>query len=211
MRTYLALASLLACFFSYASATALTYKLVANEKACFFSSVEQQGAKIAFYFAVQSGGSFDLDYTVMGPDGKVIMENSKERQLDSVFTAKVTGEYSFCFNNEMSTFAEKMVDFEIAVENESPSALLPSKQGTSPEQTSALEESIMKVSRDLSTINRNQKYFRTRENRNFSTVKSTESRIFNFSVVESGLMVCMAGLQVFIVRFFFQGARKGYV
>lgn len=54
-----------------------------------------------------------------------------------------------------------------------------------------------------------QKYFRTRENRNFSTVKSTESRIFNFSVVESGLMVCMAGLQVFIVRFFFQGARKG--
>ena len=69
----------------------------------------------------------------------------------------------------------------------------------------------MKISRDLSTINRNQKYFRTRENRNFSTVKSTESRIFNFSVVESGLMVCMAGLQVFIVRFFFQGARKGNV
>lgn len=64
---------------------------------------------------MQSGGSFDVDYTVMGPDGKVIMENSKERQLDSVFTAKATGEYRFCFNNEMSTFAEKMVDFEIAV------------------------------------------------------------------------------------------------
>jgi ubiquitin carboxyl-terminal hydrolase 7 len=34
------------------SATALTYKLNANEKACFFSSVEHSGAKIAFYFAV---------------------------------------------------------------------------------------------------------------------------------------------------------------
>ena len=43
------------------------------------------------------------------------MENTKERQLDSVFTAKTTGEYSFCFNNEMSTYTEKMVDFEIAV------------------------------------------------------------------------------------------------
>lgn len=42
-----------------------------------------------------------------------------------------------------------------------------------------------------------------------STVKSTENRIFNFSVAESALMVSMAGLQVFIVRFFFQGARKG--
>lgn len=52
MRTCLALIGLWACFFSQASATALTYKLVANEKACFFSNVEQQGAKIAFYFAV---------------------------------------------------------------------------------------------------------------------------------------------------------------
>lgn len=42
-----------------------------------------------------------------------------------------------------------------------------------------------------------------------STVKSTENRIFNLSVAESALMVSMAGLQVFIVRFFFQGARKG--
>jgi hypothetical protein len=34
------------------SATALTYKLLANEKACFFANVENKGAKIAFYFAV---------------------------------------------------------------------------------------------------------------------------------------------------------------
>ena len=67
----------------------------------------------------------------------------------------------------------------------------------------------MKVSSQLSTISRNQKYFRTRENRNFSTVRSTERRIFNFSVIEVLMMVVMAGLQVFIVKFFFKGARKG--
>lgn len=54
-----------------------------------------------------------------------------------------------------------------------------------------------------------QKYFRTRENRNFSTVKSTEQRIFNFSLVEVLMMVGMAAVQVLVVRFFFQGARKG--
>ncbi|KAI4273713.1 MAG: hypothetical protein L6R35_006385 [Caloplaca aegaea] len=211
MRTLFSFLGLLSCLCSLVSATALTYKLQPNERACFFSQADQKGLKLAFYFAVQSGGSFDIDYTVVGPNDKVILEGSKERQGDFVFTAKEQGEYRFCFNNEMSTFAEKMVDFEIAVENESRDAQLPSKQGTSPEQTSALEESILKVSRDLSTINRNQKYFRTRENRNMSTVKSTENRIFNFSVAESALMVSMAGLQVFIVRFFFQGARKGYV
>lgn len=192
------------------TATALTYRLSPSETACFYTWVDTPGSKVAFYFAVQAGGSFDLDYNVLGPNDRTVMEATKERQGDFVFTAKEVGEYRVCFDNDMSTFSEKTVDFEITVENET-RAQLPSKQGTSPEQTSALEESIYKLSGQLSTINRMQKYFRTRENRNFSTVKSTESRIFNFSVIESGLMVCMAGLQVFIVRFFFQGARKGYV
>lgn len=131
----------------------------------------------------------------------------------------------------MSTVTDKFVDFEIAVSIDDPRTLrrtlancflrlqvenearvnLPSKQGSSPEQTTSLEESVFKISGQLSTISRNQKYFRTRENRNFSTVRSTEKRIVNFSLIQCGLVVCMGALQVFVVRFFFQGARKGYV
>ncbi|KAL2170122.1 hypothetical protein VTG60DRAFT_5217 [Thermothelomyces hinnuleus] len=193
-----------------ATATALTYKIGANEEACFYSATQNKDEKIAFYFAVQSGGSFDINYKVTGPNGKPIMEGEKERQGDFVFTAKDVGEYKFCFNNEMSTYTEKFVDFEISVENEA-RVSLPAKPGASPEQTSSLEESLFKISGQLSTITRNQKYFRTRENRNFSTVRSTESRIINFSLIQIALVVCMGALQVFIVRFFFQGARKGYV
>lgn len=43
------------------------------------------------------------------------MEGEKERQGDFVFTANQVGEYSFCFDNSMSTFADKFVDFEISV------------------------------------------------------------------------------------------------
>jgi len=64
---------------------------------------------------VQAGGSFDVDYEVVGPGDKIILDGQKERQGDFVFTAGETGEYRFCFNNQMSTFAEKFVDFEIAV------------------------------------------------------------------------------------------------
>ncbi|KAI2488395.1 endosomal cargo receptor protein [Pyrenophora tritici-repentis] len=211
MRSILTLLSALLAYTTVVYATALTYRLEAHERACFYAQVENKGTKLAFYFAVQSGGAFDVDYTVIGPTDKIILDGTKERQGDFVFTANDVGEYRFCFSNEMSTFAEKMVDFEIAVENEAARAKIPSKQGSSPEQTSVLEESVLKLSAQLSTISRNQKYFRTRENRNFSTVKSTEKRIFNFSLMESGLIMTMAGLQVFIVRFFFQGARKGYV
>ena len=162
---------------------------------------------------VQSGGSFDVDYTVIGPADKPILSGEKERQGDFVFTAQSTGSYSFCFYNTMSAFADKFVDFEIAVEGESSvsSSLLPQKSGASPEQHNALEDVVFKVSGQLSTISRMQKYFRTRENRNFSTVRSTETRIWRFSMIELGMMCGMAGLQVLIVRFFFQGARKGYV
>ncbi|KAK5087846.1 hypothetical protein LTS08_008381 [Lithohypha guttulata] len=198
-------------FISTISATALTYKIGANEKACFFSSVDKPDSKIAFYFAVQSGGSFDIDYTVTNPQGRDVLAGQKERQGDYVFTAKETGEYKFCFSNEMSSFAEKMVDFEISVEDEVKHAQIPTKSGADNAKTQELEDSIFKVSGQLSTISRMQKYFRTRENRNFSTVKSTEQRIFNFSLIEVLMMVAMAALQVFVVRFFFQGARKGYV
>jgi hypothetical protein len=156
------------------------------------------------------------------------MEGEKEKQGDFVFTANDIGEYKFCFDNDMSTYSEKFVDFEITVsgnpsrplpalrvlicrehqvENEHENearAKIPAKQGSSPEHTSLLEESIYKISGQLSTITRNQKYFRTRENRNFSTVRSTEKRIINFSLIQCAMIICMGALQVFIVRFFFQ-------
>lgn len=53
------LLSLLGLLTSLASSTALTYRLAPNEKECFYTHVEKKDAKVAFYFAVQAGGSFD--------------------------------------------------------------------------------------------------------------------------------------------------------
>jgi emp24/gp25L/p24 family/GOLD len=64
---------------------------------------------------VQAGGSFDIDYTVKDHNEKIVLDGERERQGDFVFTAQTAGEYSFCFSNDMSTFAEKLVDFEITV------------------------------------------------------------------------------------------------
>jgi hypothetical protein len=52
----------MALFATTISATALTYRMDPNEKACFFTDVGQKGSKIAFYFAVcfLSSGLFSL-------------------------------------------------------------------------------------------------------------------------------------------------------
>ena len=63
----------------------------------------------------------------------------------------------------------------------------------------------------LNQITRTQRYFRVRENRNFDTVRSTQSKIFWYSVVESITMVGISIAQVYIVRSLFEtGSTKRY-
>ncbi|KAI9275822.1 emp24/gp25L/p24 family/GOLD-domain-containing protein [Phascolomyces articulosus] len=195
---------------SSTNATALTYNVAANEKACFYLWADTPGKKVGFYFAVQSGGSFDIDFVVQDPRDKIVVDGQKSRQGDYVFTANHVGEYSFCFSNDMSTFAEKLVDFEITLEHEvRPNYQKSSSSSQPPETLGSMEESLFRLSGSLTSVARTQKYFRTRENRNSSTVISTESRIFWFALLESVAIIVMAGLQVFVVRNFFSVKKGG--
>ncbi len=64
------------------------------------------------------------------------------------------------------------------------------------EHLTPLDNSIHNIGASLNNIGRLQKYFRTRENRNFATVKSTVGRIYYFSMLECFLIVSVAVLQV---------------
>jgi hypothetical protein len=52
MRFPTLIAGLMAFMATNVAATALTYKLAANEKACFYATTKNQDEKVAFYFAV---------------------------------------------------------------------------------------------------------------------------------------------------------------
>lgn len=52
MRLPTLLGGLIALLVTDVTATALTYKLAANEKACFYTTTKKESEKIAFYFAV---------------------------------------------------------------------------------------------------------------------------------------------------------------
>ncbi|EGG10262.1 uncharacterized protein MELLADRAFT_29269, partial [Melampsora larici-populina 98AG31] len=180
-------------------ASALTTNVAIGERLCFYAWVDKLHEKVGFYFAVQSGGAFDIDWTITDPHDMIVIEGEKERQGDYIFTANAVGEYSFCFHNDMSSFSEKFVDFDIMVENE-PRPVAPAKPTSITEQTSSLEDSIYKLSGSLSNIQRTQKYFRTRENRNVSTVKDTRDRIVSDRLWAFLLLIGMSFTQVFIVR-----------
>lgn len=129
------------------------------------------------------------------PSDTIVLEGQRERQGDYIFTGHTVGEYSFCFSNEMSSLSDKLVDFDIMVESE-PRQVVPAKPQSISEHTSSLEDSIYKLSGSFSSIQRTQKYFRTRDARNRSTVSITNWRILSFSLGESALMIAMSALQV---------------
>ena len=85
-----------------------------------------------------------------------MLDGKRERQGDYVLTANTVGEYAFCFENDMSTLTEKLIDFDIMVESE-PRREPPARQAQISEHTSALEESIFRLNAMLMNIKRTQK------------------------------------------------------
>lgn len=195
---------------------AVTFILGAHESVCFGVFTEKPRTSVSYYFAVQSGGSFDVDYTIKNPKGDIVVSEEKQRQGDFVINADIAGEYELCFSNGMSTFAEKVIDFEIKVENEDESndfkANMPDQPNTKPmAHVASMSKTVDNIDQQLDGLLRTIQYYKTRNNRNQATVKSTESRIYYFSIFEVLLMVGMAGLQITVVQLFFKGSRKQLV
>lgn len=192
----------------------LTVPLEAQDRACFYVSIEKPRTSISFYFAVQSGGAFDIDYAIKDPHGAVKEEKHKQRGGELVLGADLVGEYEFCFSNGMSTFAQKVIDFEIKVENDDAArkATMPQHVNNMPAtHVKNMQDTVNDIELQLDTLIRSLQYYKTRNNRNQATVKSTEARIYYFSVFEVLLMVGMAFLQISVVQLFFKGSRKQLV
>jgi hypothetical protein len=93
----------------------LTVIVPANDEECFYGEVNNPGATVGFSYAVQSGGSFDIDFKIKAPNGDILYDQPKETQGEFAFAARQVGEYQFCFSNDMSTFSDKVVEFELSV------------------------------------------------------------------------------------------------
>lgn len=205
----------LVAFIQLIAASALTFNLPAKEKACFYIFTLQPRTQVSYYFAVQLGGDFDVDYMIKSPTGRVVYQDTKQRQGNFVFDAETVGEYEFCFLNEMSTFAEKVVDFEIKHDSANQNqykALMPEPSNQKPQRhVEGMKRTADEIDRQLDELKYALQYYKTRNNRNQATVRSTESRIYYFSILEVLLMVGMAVLQISIVQYFFKGSRKQLV
>jgi hypothetical protein len=109
---------------------------------------------------------------VKDPSGVIVHSGTAEKEGEFIFVVDRVGEYTFCFSNTMSTFAEKTVNFDIVLSSEhKPLRRRPAAGGQQEgsggddgdESVAVLDESLRKVREGLVRIERSVRYYKIRE------------------------------------------------
>lgn len=214
----------LLCFCRFAFGSPITFELRKGQRECFYTLTPDVGCTISYYFAVQEGDAndFQVDYEIFGPADKYtpILKRTKERQGEWSFYAEHRGEYAFCF--EGGKAHNKIVDLEIEYkcvrqDNDRSERRKARKEQRKLKDASAnqlqesLENSVDNIERKLYLLERNMQYYKTRNNRNHYTVRSTNRRVALFSIYGIFLVVGMSCAQVYMLQWFFKISRKQVV
>ena len=69
---------------------------------------------------VVTGGQYDVDVTLEAPGQRPLYKERKKQYDTYTWTTDIKGVYKFCFSNEFSTFAHKLVYFDFIVGDEDP-------------------------------------------------------------------------------------------
>lgn len=214
----------LSCLVNVASASPITFELKKGQKDCFYTLTADTDCNISYYFAVQEGegNDFEVNYEVFGPADKYvpILERSRERQGEWSFLGEHKGEYAFCFYGGKEH--DKIIDLEINYKCEREEDIQAQRRKARKVQRNlreskvdplqeSLENSVDKIERQLYLLERNMQYYKTRNNRNHYTVRSTDRRIVLFSTYGILLVIGMSCAQVLLLQWFFKNSRRHVV
>ena len=98
-------------------------KFVKNSAANIESSHRSTCNFLLFFSIFQqvvTGGQYDVDVYLEAPGQRMLYKERKKQYDTYTFTSDMKGIYKFCFSNEFSTFAHKLVYFDFMVGDEDP-------------------------------------------------------------------------------------------
>ncbi|XP_016353814.1 transmembrane emp24 domain-containing protein 5-like [Sinocyclocheilus anshuiensis] len=101
--------------FSQSLDSDFTFTLPAGRKECFFQTMKKD-ASLEIEYQVLDGASLDVDFYLQSPSGHVIATDY--RKSDGVHAVETEeGDYMFCFDNTFSAVSEKVIFFELILDN----------------------------------------------------------------------------------------------
>ncbi|XP_046940533.1 transmembrane emp24 domain-containing protein 5 isoform X2 [Lynx rufus] len=92
-----------------------TFTLPAGQKECFYQPMPLK-ASLEIEYQVLDGAGLDIDFHLASPQGRTLV--FEQRKSDGVHTIETEdGDYMFCFDNTFSTISEKVIFFELILDN----------------------------------------------------------------------------------------------
>ncbi|XP_023934878.1 transmembrane emp24 domain-containing protein 3 [Bicyclus anynana] len=182
----------------FSKSVELTFELPDNAVECFYQEIEQN-TSASLEYQVITGGQYDVDVKVEGPNKQIIYQQQKMQYDSHPFTAQHTGVYKVCFSNEFSTFSHKLVYMELNVGPEQP---LPGI-GEHATVLTQLETSADEIHSALNRIIDHQTHHRLKEAQGRKAAEHLNERVLWWSTFETIAIVCVAFAQILILKNFF--------
>lgn len=212
----------LAILFCYtallANANPITFKV--SQKECVHINTPEEGCRVVYYFAVQSGdkNDYEINYWIHGPESEeALASRQNERQGEWEFVAALGGEYSFCFEPSTSN-SKRTIDFDVKYtcpnyigDSKFTESFLKDASKHYNEEDTKMDDFLDTLDVKFNTLEKNLEYYKTRNNRNEQTVESTERLIFWFSLSALALTGLITVGQSYLLKYVFQRSRRNKV
>ncbi|XP_067893901.1 transmembrane emp24 domain-containing protein 5 [Heterodontus francisci] len=189
-----------------------TFTLPAGQKECFYQTMKKD-ATLEIEYQVIDGAGLDVDFYVASPTGNILYFD--QRKSDGVHSIETeNGDYMFCFDNSFSSISEKIVFFELILDNMEPEGdsnswkdFLPGGELLDMKLEDILE-SINNVKGRLSKSNQIQGLLRAFEARDRNLQEGNYDRVNFWSTVNLAVMLIVSCLQVYMLKNLFNDKRR---
>ncbi|XP_037104916.1 transmembrane emp24 domain-containing protein 5 [Syngnathus acus] len=198
--------------FSQSLDSDFTFTLPAGRKECFYQTMKKD-ASLEIEYQVLDGAGLDVDFYISSPSGQILY--SDHHKSDGMHTVETEdGDYMFCFDNTFSSVSEKLVFFELILDNmdadDEPEDWKEYVHGTDvlDMKLEDIMDTINSVKSRLGKSSQIQTMLRAFEARDRNLQESNYDRVNFWSLVNLAVMMLVLGVQVYLVRSLFEDKRK---
>nr|GAT53899.1 supernatant protein factor [Mycena chlorophos] len=169
----------------------------AGKKECFFEDLHKHD-KMTVTYQVGGGGHLDIDFWLSDPESRVLGKQVRQSTGTVSITAEKDGRHDYCFSNQMSAIADKIVSFNVH-------GVI--YVGEDADIVAPIEREIRRFSNGLQSIKDEQEYIVVRERTHRNTAESTNSRVKWWSILQAIVIFAVVGWQVYYLKSFFEVKR----
>ncbi|KAF8592360.1 supernatant protein factor C-terminal domain-containing protein [Ramaria rubella] len=168
----------------------------ASQKECFFEDLHVND-KMTVTYQVGGGGNLDIDFWLADPNGLALGKHLKQSTGTVSITTDKDGRHEYCFSNQMSTIADKVVSFNV--------------HGVvyvgEDETIAPIEREIRDLANGLQSVKDEQEYIVVRERVHRNTAESTNDRVKWWSIIQAIVLFAVVGWQIYYLKSFFEVKR----